>query len=68
MDAPRITVEDAKKELDSGNPVTFVDVRNPQAWGASDEKLPGALRIPLAEADQHIAKLDKASTIIAYCT
>ena len=67
-DARRITPEKAKDELDSGRPVTFVDVRNPQAWGTSNEKIPGAVRIPLAEAEQHIGDLDRESTIITYCT
>jgi rhodanese-related sulfurtransferase len=68
MQSTPITVEDARKMLDGGERVTFVDARNPVAWGSAKDKLPGAIRIPVDEIDQHIGKLPESGTVITYCT
>ena len=67
MDSIRKSVEEAK-DLSSTQPVIFVDTRNPQAWGKSEEKLPGAVRIPLDELESRIDELDRKANIITYCT
>jgi len=54
--------------MNAGEQFTFIDTRNPQAWGGSDVRLPGALRIPLAEVEQHIAEIPLDKPIVAYCT
>ena len=58
--------------MDRGENVVFVDVRNPQAWSQSNEKLPGAIRIPAGEVDRHLSEIPKSaageSRIITYCT
>ena len=68
MQSTAINVEDARKMLDRGEQVTFVDARNPVAWGAAKDKLPGAIRIPVDEVDQHIGTLPESGTVITYCT
>ena len=68
MQSTPIKVEDARKMLDGGERVTFVDARNPVAWGSSSDKLPGAIRIPVDEIDQHIGTLPQGGTLITYCT
>lgn len=68
MQSTPINVEDARKMLDRRERVTFVDARNPVAWGAATDKLPGAIRIPVDEVDQHIGKLPESGTLITYCT
>lgn len=68
MESPRITVEEAKRKVDSGERVVFIDTRNPQAWAESEQRIPGAIRVPLAEADQSIGELPRDATIITYCT
>src|SRR5262252_11130993 len=35
-DAPRMTVEDLRRRMDSGEEFTIVDTRNPHAWAESD--------------------------------
>jgi len=52
----------------AGEPVIFVDVRNPTAWAQSDEKIPRAVRIPLDELPSRLHELDRVATIITYCT
>ena len=64
----RISVEDARGLLDRGEPVVFLDVRNPQAWASSDVKLPGAIRIALDELPARASELPRGGHVVAYCT
>jgi rhodanese-related sulfurtransferase len=48
--------------------VTFIDSRNPIAWGSSRVKLPGALRVPIDQVDQRLAALPRDRRLIVYCT
>jgi rhodanese-related sulfurtransferase len=68
MEATRVTVDEVKERMDRGEPLFFVDTRNPNAWGGSDSKLPGALRVPADELDEHLDEIPKDRTIITYCT
>jgi rhodanese-related sulfurtransferase len=63
-----VTAMEAKQMLDRGERVAFVDARNPVAWGESKYKLPGAIRMPVDEVDQHLAELPPNGTVITYCT
>ncbi len=62
-----ITVTEAKAIYDRGDAI-FVDARNPTAWGASDVKLPGAVRIPANEAEERAGAVPRERAAIAYCT
>lgn len=64
----RIPVPEARELLDRGEPVVFLDVRNPQAWAASNVKLPGALRVPLDELPARASELPRNGHVVAYCT
>ena len=64
----RVTPWEIEERLMRGEPIAFVDTRNPQAWSESSEKLPGAIRIPANEVSQHIPELPRDRTIITYCT
>jgi rhodanese-related sulfurtransferase len=64
----RITVDDAYGRFTRGEPILFVDSRNPQAWGESDVKLPGAVRIPADDVRSHVAGIPHDRTIVTYCT
>ena len=46
MPIERITKEQLKARLDSGEPVTILDVRLKYAYEHSTVKLPGAIRVP----------------------
>ena len=63
-----ISASEAKRMLDSGAPVIFVDARNPVAWGQASNKLPGAVRIPADEVSEHLGELPSDGTVITYCT
>lgn len=66
--ASSVTVNEVKLLLEQGLPVTFVDARNPIAWGSSKVKLPGAIRAPLDEVDQLLPQLPRDRHLIVYCT
>ena len=46
-DAPRITVEELKRRMDTGEDFTVIDVRNPEVWAETDTAIPEAIRVPL---------------------
>jgi len=68
MDDIRISVEEVQRMLNAGEAVHFVDTRNPQAWSESNERLPGAIRVPLADVEEHADELPQGGTVVAYCT
>lgn len=68
MQATRITVDEAKERLDRGEPLLFIDTRNPEAWGKSAVKLPGAIRVPAAEIESHLDEIASDRAIVTYCT
>jgi len=68
METTRVTVDEVKQRMDRGEQFAFVDSRNPQAWAESDRKLPGAIRVPANELEQHLDEIPKDRTVITYCT
>jgi rhodanese-related sulfurtransferase len=68
MEATRLTVEEVKARMDRGEQFTFVDARNPTAWGEADTKLPGAIRVPADEVEEHLAEIPHDRVVISYCT
>ena len=67
-DAPRITIEDLQARMFKGEDFTFLDTRNPQAWGDSTVKIPGAIRVPLDAVDDRLPEFPKDKPIVTYCT
>ena len=68
IQATRITVDEVKERMERGEQFTFIDSRNPTAWGQSDKKLPNAIRIPAEELEQHLDEIPKDRAVITYCT
>ena len=68
MEATRVTIDEIKERMDRGEQFTFVDSRNPQAWAEAESKLPGAIRVPADEVEQHLAEIPHDRTVITYCT
>src|SRR2546423_1176852 len=62
---PRISAEDAKKELDAGNAI-FVDSRGDAAF--EQEHLPGAMAIQFGSSEDKFSSLPKGKKIIVYCS
>jgi sulfur-carrier protein adenylyltransferase/sulfurtransferase len=68
MEVTRITTDEVSERMDRGEEFAFVDIRNPQAWAASDKKLPNAIRVPKEELGQHLDEIPKDRAVITYCT
>jgi rhodanese-related sulfurtransferase len=68
MEATRVTVDEVKERMERGEEFTFVDTRNPQAWAEANTKLPGAIRIPADEVEQHLDQIPPDRSVITYCT
>ena len=68
MEATRVTAEEVKERMDRGEPLVFIDARNPQAWGEAETKLPGAIRVPADEVEQHLKEIPRDRAVITYCT
>ena len=72
----RVTAEEVNGRMNRGEPVVLIDTRNPQAWSQSNEKLPGAIRIPAGEVERHLNEIPNGGPeggpegrwIITYCT
>jgi rhodanese-related sulfurtransferase len=54
--------------MERGEQFAFVDTRNPQAWGEAKTKLPGAIRVPADELEQHLSEIPRDRAVITYCT
>jgi rhodanese-related sulfurtransferase len=63
----RISVEDLRGRLDRGEDIFFADTRNPKAWAEAETKLPGAIRVPADQVEQHLADIPRDRTIVTYC-
>ena len=66
--ANRITVDELRTRLDRGEDIFFIDTRNPNAWGDAETKLPGAIRVPADQVEQHLADIPRDRTVVSYCT
>ena len=68
MEVTRVMVDEVKTRMDRGERFTFVDSRNPEAWSKAETKLPGAIRVPVDEVEQHVSEIPHDRTVITYCT
>lgn len=68
MEATRVTVDEVRQRMDRGEEFTFIDTRNPKAWAEAETKLPGAIRIPAEEMEQHLDEIPHDRSVITYCT
>lgn len=68
MQAPRITVEQIRRELDAGEKIIFVDARSEDSYRDSHEQLPGAMRVPPDDAELYANELPGNAITVCYCT
>jgi len=63
----QLRVQDVKVKLDAGEPVFFLDVRQPEEHAFC--RLPGSQLIPLGELQQRHSEIQPppGSTIVVYC-
>jgi rhodanese-related sulfurtransferase len=69
MNTPiRITIDDLKRRMESGEDFTIIDVRKPEAWAESDTMIPESIRVPLDDLEKNLARIPKNRPAVAYCT
>lgn len=68
MTATRVTVDEVRERMDSGEPFVFVDARDPRSWREAQVKLPGAIHVTADEVDLHLDKIPRGTAVITYCT
>jgi len=64
----RITVDELKKKIDSGEPLTIVDLRHSMDFEAEPETIPGALHMEAKELEEKSNRLPRDSEVVLYCT
>ena len=65
QDAPRISLEDAKKAFDEKS-ATFIDTHVKDAYDAGH--IPGAINITVQDLEAKLKTIPKGKKIIAYCS
>ncbi len=64
----RITVDELKRRMESGEHFTIIDTRTPGAWAETDTLIPEAIRVPADQLEQNLSRIPKTRPIVAYCT
>ena len=64
----RITVEELKHKIDSGEDLAIVDLRHSIDFEADPETIPGAFRVDAKELEEKNGLLPRDREIILYCT
>lgn len=64
----RVTAEEVLQRQKRGEPLVFVDARNSQSWNEGQTIIPGAIRVPANEVEQHLPEIPRHRTVITYCT
>ncbi len=65
---PRMTIQELKEKMDSGDRIVILDVRTAEDYSTSPYKIRGAIRIPLDELKSRYTELPAAAEIVAYCS
>src|SRR5713101_7447565 len=64
----RITVDELKQKLDSGEELVIVDLRHSMEFEADPETIPGAFRMDSKELEEKNDRLPRDREVILYCT
>lgn len=64
----RITPEELKKKIDSGEQLTIVDLRHSIDFEADPETIPGAFRVEAQELEEKNDLLPRDREVVLYCT
>ncbi len=64
----RISVDELKEKIDSGEHVTIVDLRHSLDFEAEPETIPGALHMEAKELEEKVNRLPRDGEVVLYCT
>lgn len=68
MEVTRITVDEVRERLSRGEPLTIVDARSADSWSKAKTQIPGSVRVPPDQVEEHAAAVPKGRAVVAYCT
>lgn len=68
LDMARITVEELRRQIEQGEAPVIVDVRSPTARTLERHRIPGAVHVPVQDAERHLSELPRDREIILYCS
>jgi hypothetical protein len=64
----RITVEELKAKIAKNEPVTIIDSRSQGSYDGSNQKIKGAIRIPMSEIESRLNEIPRDKEVVIYCT
>ena len=67
-DVERITADELNARLRRGERIAVLDVRRREAWATDPDHIPGAIWVPLEEAEQRARDLPPDTHIVLYCS
>ncbi len=65
---PKITVQELKAKMDSGEDILVIDVRTGNDYEGSKIKIKGAIRISIVKIEERYRELPSDKEIVTYCT
>ena len=65
---PRITVDELKEKFAKNAPVFIIDSRSQGSYDSSQNKIKGAVRIPMDEIESRLKEIPRDREIVVYCT
>jgi len=68
MEAKRITAEELKERMESGEELQILDVRNKFDYMKSGKTIPGSIRVHVNSLLDRLGELDPAVPTVAWCT
>ncbi len=68
MKVERITLEELKARMDSGQAIQILDVRNRIDYMRSGKAIPGSIRVPANKVVERLGELNPEIETVAYCT
>ena len=68
LDMARISVVELREQMDAGAAPVIVDVRSTTAQALEQRRIPGAVHVPVQDAQRHLKELPRDREIILYCT
>ena len=61
----RITIDELKRRMESGEDFTIIDVRKSEVWAESDTMIPQSIRVPLDDLEKNLGRIPNSGIIVS---
>jgi hypothetical protein len=68
MEPQRITADEVKRRINSGEAVVFLDSRGEDAWQKAELQIPKSIRVPPGAVEALLDEIPRRGLIVPYCT